>query len=71
VTVRDRGPGLSTEERRLAFRRFWRGPGARGRGAGLGLTIVAETARAHGGQVEVAPNPHGGSDFTIRLPRAA
>lgn len=71
VTVRDRGPGLSAEERLLAFRRFWRGPGARGRGAGLGLAIVAETARAHGGQVEVAPNAHGGSDFTIRLPRAA
>jgi len=71
LTVRDRGPGLRPEERELAFRRFWRGRGARGAGAGLGLTIVAETARAHGGDVSVEANEAGGSDFTIRLPLAA
>jgi signal transduction histidine kinase len=71
LTVRDSGPGLTAEERELAFRRFWRGRGARGAGVGLGLTIVAETARAHGGEVAVTPNELGGSDFTLRIPLAA
>jgi signal transduction histidine kinase len=71
LTVRDCGPGLSGEERELAFRRFWRGRGAKGGGAGLGLTIVAETARAHGGDVTAAANDLGGSDFTLRIPLAA
>jgi signal transduction histidine kinase len=64
VTVRDAGAGLSAEEARMAFDRFWRGPAARERpGSGLGLAIVRATARAHGGDVEVA-----GAAFTIDLP---
>ncbi|QEC50383.1 HAMP domain-containing histidine kinase [Baekduia soli] len=66
VTVADAGPGLGPEEAGAAFDRFWRGAGSRGRpGSGLGLAIVRATARAHGGDVEVA-----GAAFTLDLPAA-
>ena len=38
-------------------------------GMGLGLSIVQAIVQAHGGTVEVQPNPGGGSVFTVRLPR--
>jgi two-component system, OmpR family, sensor kinase len=64
LTVRDHGPGLDADEAAVAFDRFWRAPAARGRaGSGLGLAIVRATARAHGGDVEVA-----GAAFTLDLP---
>ena len=66
VTVADAGPGLSAEQAGVAFDRFWRAPGSRGRpGSGLGLAIVRATARAHGGEVEVD-----GARFTLDLPAA-
>lgn len=70
LTVRDRGPGLSAEERELAFRRFWRGRGA----AAAGRASASPSwprRRAHGGEVWAAPNALGGSDFTLRIPLAA
>jgi signal transduction histidine kinase len=47
---------------------FWRGPGERNEGAGLGLAIVSETMRAHRGGVSVADNPGGGAAFTLAFP---
>ncbi|HEU4612915.1 MAG TPA: GAF domain-containing sensor histidine kinase, partial [Kofleriaceae bacterium] len=41
------------------------------RGLGLGLYIVKELARAHGGSVEVASSEADGTTFTVRLPRRA
>ncbi len=70
ISVLDRGPGIPIAERDLVFRRFWRRPGNRGPGAGLGLAIVAETARAHGGSVMAESRAGGGSVFTLRLLRA-
>ena len=49
--VRDEGPGMSTEERRRAFDRFWRAGG--GEGGGLGLAIVRRLVEADGGEVEL------------------
>lgn len=46
--VRDRGPGVETGQLALLFERFWRGPHRRDLGAGLGLSICHEIARAHG-----------------------
>ena len=55
VHVIDQGPGLSDEERRHAFDRFWRS-GATGRGgSGLGLAIVDRLATASGGTAELRP----------------
>jgi signal transduction histidine kinase len=66
ISVSDGGSGLSDDEARTAFDRFWRGAASRDRpGSGLGLAIVRATARAHGGDVEVH-----GATFTIDLPAA-
>ncbi len=70
VSVSDRGPGVASDDRAHIFERFWRGRGARHTGAGLGLAIVAEIARAHGGTVEVDQAIGGGALFTLKLRRA-
>ena len=48
LMVEDNGPGLGDDELAHAFERFWRGSDLPG-GCGLGLPIVAEIARRHGG----------------------
>jgi signal transduction histidine kinase len=67
VTVSDDGPGVPSADRARVFERFWRGAGARRAGAGLGLAIVAEIARAHSGTVTVEDAPGGGARFVIAL----
>ncbi|WP_033338509.1 sensor histidine kinase [Catenuloplanes japonicus] len=56
VEVSDDGPGMDAEAAAHAFDRFWRAGPARsaGDGAGLGLAIVAEVVRAHGGDVGIS-----------------
>ena len=70
ISVSDRGPGVASDDKAHIFERFWRGRGARHTGAGLGLAIVAEIARAHGGTVEVDQATGGGALFTLKLRRA-
>ncbi|MGB9990065.1 sensor histidine kinase [Massilia sp. SM-13] len=48
LTVRDNGPGVAPEQVARMFERFWRGAHRRDHGAGLGLAICQEIARAHG-----------------------
>jgi two-component system, OmpR family, sensor histidine kinase TctE len=67
VSVTDRGPGISAEQRKHIFERFWRGSGKGGSGAGLGLAIVREIMKAHQGSVSVDDNPSGGIIFTLRF----
>ena len=67
VTVSDEGPGVPPADRARVFERFWRGAGARRAGAGLGLAIVAEIARAHGGTVTVEDAPGSGARFVVAL----
>ena len=56
-------------DRELVFERFARS-GSRGSrdGTGLGLSLVAETAKAHGGTVWCDDRPSGGARFTLALP---
>jgi signal transduction histidine kinase len=68
IEVADHGSGVPRKDRENIFKRFWRGPGERNEGAGLGLAIVSETMRAHRGGVSVADNPEGGATFTLSFP---
>ncbi len=71
--VLDRGPGLTPDERRRAFDRFWRGgtssagAGNGLGGSGLGLSIVHRLVVADGGEVELLPRPDGGTDAVVHL----
>jgi two-component system OmpR family sensor kinase len=68
LTVADHGPGLTDEQAGRVFERFYRADSSRARasgGAGLGLSIVAAVAEAHGGTAEVRPTPGGGATFVI------
>jgi len=72
MVVEDRGPGIADAERERIFQRFVRGSTAAGtNGLGLGLSLVAEIARWHGGAASVDAAPGGGSRFSITLPLAA
>ena len=68
LTVDDAGPGVDPTERQRIFERFARGDGARHRvGTGLGLALVAEQTRLHGGRVWVEERPGGGARFIVEL----
>jgi two-component system, OmpR family, sensor histidine kinase TctE len=69
ISVSDQGPGVTPADRAHVFDRFWRGRSARHAGAGLGLAIVAEIARTHGGTIEVGQAASGGAVFTLKLRR--
>jgi two-component system, OmpR family, sensor histidine kinase TctE len=71
IDVSDHGPGVLREDRERIFERFWRGKAAPAHGAGLGLAIVAEIMKAHGGSVRVDAGPNGGAVFTLAFPPAA
>ncbi len=68
ISVADRGAGVAEAERDRIFARFWRGKGPATPGAGLGLAIVAEIMKAHGGCVRVDTAPGGGAVFTLVFP---
>ena len=76
IAVEDSGPGVAPSERELIFERFTRGAAARkrgaGDGAGLGLALVDEHARRHGGTARVEGKPDGesGARFVVTLPKA-
>lgn len=66
VIVRDAGRGLTEDERRHAFDRFWRaGSNSNRPGSGLGLAIVAQLADAAGMVVELRNSPEGGIDAIV------
>ncbi len=68
VSVADHGTGVPLSDRERIFDRFWRGKGPKTQGAGLGLAIVREIMKAHGGNVAVADNSGGGAVFTLAFP---
>jgi signal transduction histidine kinase len=73
ISVADRGPGIPESEVPHVFDAFYRGRRARERqirGSGLGLSLVQQVAREHGGRVEVSSSPGNGSTFSIVLPEA-
>jgi signal transduction histidine kinase len=77
IAVEDDGPGVTTDDREAIFHRFNRGTSAGHRrgidGVGLGLSLVAEHVRLHGGSVWVEDRADGqrGARFVIELPAEA
>ena len=74
VEVVDHGEGLTAEQARHVFERFYRADQARNRksgGNGLGLAIVSALVAAHGGTATVESAPGQGATFRITLPLAA
>ncbi len=67
VRVRDRGPGISEEERELIFRRFWRRDRSQQGSTGLGLSIVQRIVELHGATIAVENRVSGGAQFSIHF----
>ncbi len=73
IDVEDHGPGIPEQHMSQVFERFYRVDPSRARasgGSGLGLSIVAGIAEAHGGRVEAFATPGGGLTLRIALPAA-
>ena len=73
IAVSDDGPGVAPEHRERIFDRFYRVDPSRSRatgGAGLGLAIVRQLARAQGGDARVESEPGRGARFIVNLPFA-
>lgn len=71
LAVTDEGMGLTEEEQKAVFRKFYRTQGAEKsgeRGSGIGLSIVEQIVSAHGGSIELRSAPGQGSTFTLVLP---
>jgi signal transduction histidine kinase len=72
LDICDSGPGVPEEQRERIFEPFYRVPGASeaAGGVGLGLSLVRQIARHHGGDVRCLPGEPGGCCFRVDLPTA-
>jgi two-component system sensor histidine kinase KdpD len=68
ITVEDNGPGFPPDSLSRVFEKFYRVPGSKTGGIGLGLSIAVGFVEAHKGTLRVENRPEGGALFTIRLP---
>lgn len=71
LTVRDSGTGIPEQDLPHLFERFYRVKGAQGRsfeGSGIGLALVQELAKLHGGSARVQSELNRGSTFTVTIP---
>jgi signal transduction histidine kinase len=71
LEVSDTGIGMSPAEAQRVFDRFWRADGSRARatgGSGVGLAIVRELVRAHGGHVDLRSRTGHGTTFVVQMP---
>ncbi|NKB23768.1 MAG: HAMP domain-containing protein [Kiritimatiellae bacterium] len=62
-SISDTGPGIPPAFRDKIFERFSQLPQSHNEGAGLGLAIVADIIKLHGGTIRVLENPHGGANI--------
>lgn len=72
IRVQDHGPGIPQGQRDKIFERFYRDAGLSQRalpGLGMGLYIVTEIVKGHGGTITVESDIGKGSTFTVTLPR--
>ncbi len=74
LEVRDTGSGIAADDLPHVFERFRRGRTERARsaeGSGIGLSLVQELVKLHGGDIELASEVDRGTTFTVRLRRGA
>jgi signal transduction histidine kinase len=74
MVVNDTGVGIAKSELPRLFERFHRVEGTRARtheGSGIGLALVHELVRLHGGSIDVSSRVDAGTTFTISLPRGS
>jgi signal transduction histidine kinase len=68
MTVSDHGPGIDEHDRERIFTPFYRAPGSKGGGAGLGLALVRQIARQHGGDAAWTPSGQMSNAIRVRIP---
>ena len=71
LTVSDTGTGIPTADLPYVFQRFYQSKGTKGRsyeGSGIGLSLVRELVKLHGGEIEVSSQVDRGTTFTVTLP---
>ncbi len=70
IAVRDNGPGITPDEQKRIFERFYKADTARGNigGSGLGLSIVKEFIKAHDENITVSSAPNMGTEFVFTMP---
>ncbi len=71
LTVEDTGVGIPEKEMPNVFKRFYRIEESKGRsfeGSGIGLALVQELVKMHGGEISVKSVPDHGSSFTVKIP---
>jgi signal transduction histidine kinase len=71
LRVADTGIGIAADAVPHLLERFYRVPGARGRtheGTGIGLSLVNELVKQHGGSIDIESTPGTGSAFTVTIP---
>ena len=68
MTVSDHGPGINEHDRERIFAPFYRAPSSKAGGAGLGLALVRQIARQHGGDAAWAPSGQMSNAIRVRIP---
>lgn len=74
VSVKDHGCGISKQDQKKIFERFYKADNSRGKdrqGTGLGLAITKEIITAHGQTIDVVSTPDVGTDFTFTIAKSA
>ncbi len=71
ISVSNRGPGITPEQRQRLFTRFYRARPASAEGVGLGLYITKGIVEAHGGRIWVESVPYQSTTFAFTLPRSS
>ena len=71
LTIRDTGPGFSTDDLPFLFDRFYRGKDSNTAGFGIGLALCRTIVNRQGGTVTAKNHPQGGAVFILRFPREA
>ncbi len=73
IEVKDEGPGIPEPEQSRIFDKYYRSAGtaSRATGSGMGLAIVREIVKAHGGRIWVESRPGEGARFSMWLPESS